>query len=286
MFSVNMKLLYKNYPSEKWKIWVHSLKPEYEEIWKQAGIYEAILASTYKIPKDKDLIFGLAERWCGETNTFVFPWGEVTITLEDVMFLGGYSVLGALYLTPLADECVDFFDSLKNAHKEVVLLGGSVETNWMKYFMSSGKQSEHVAFLAMWLSRFVFACSDNYICVKDFSVAIQLSRGNKIALAPVVLASIYKDMRDLHNSIVKSSKGLLCHIDLVNMWAWERFLILRPTPCVVEREEPRSAGWNGVESLDVKDMGLALDSGKIVNDIKAAKHDAGTQRGNLNSSSC
>ncbi|KAL1819326.1 hypothetical protein ACET3Z_014195 [Daucus carota] len=30
-------------------------------LWKQAGIYEAIMASTYRILKDKDLIYGLAE---------------------------------------------------------------------------------------------------------------------------------------------------------------------------------------------------------------------------------
>ncbi|PWA75158.1 hypothetical protein CTI12_AA245540 [Artemisia annua] len=28
------------------------------------------------------------------TKTFVFKWGEVTVTLEDIMVVGGYSVLG------------------------------------------------------------------------------------------------------------------------------------------------------------------------------------------------
>ena len=88
---------------------MHSLKPKYQEIWKQAGIYEAILASTYVIPKDKNLIIGLAERWCAETNIFVFPWGEVSITLEDVVYLGNFSVLGESFCSPLADEYVHVF---------------------------------------------------------------------------------------------------------------------------------------------------------------------------------
>ncbi|KAK1355360.1 hypothetical protein POM88_048616 [Heracleum sosnowskyi] len=259
---------YKTNPSEKWKIWVHSLKPKYQEIWKQAGIYEAILASTYKIPRNKDLIFCLAERWCSETNTFVFPWGEVTITLEDVMFLGGYSVLGALFLTPLSDECVGVFDSLKKAFQEIKLaFGGHASSpSWMEYFMCSGKDLEHEAFLVMWLSRFVFPCCSNEIIIRDFDVAIHLSRGNRIALAPVVLASIYMDMRLLHKSIVKSidleSKVgfLICRTDLVQMWAWERFPELRTTPSVMDRTEPRSARWNGVKTLDVKNVRTALDS--------------------------
>lgn len=263
---------YKAYPSQKWKKWVHSLKPKYQEIWKQAGIYEAILASTYKISRNKDLIMGLAERWCAETNTFVFPWGEVTITLEDVMILGGYSVLGALFLTPLGGESVRIFDCLKNAFKEVKSISGGKVTGsmWMEYFMCSGKQLEHEAFLAMWLSRFVLVHSYGNIAIHDFHVAIHLSRGKRIALAPVILASIYRDMRLLHNSIVDSTKlksgvrlrFILCQTDLVHMWAWERFPNLRPTPCVIEREEPRSARWNGMKVLKVRDVMAALDSGK------------------------
>ncbi|KAK1355362.1 hypothetical protein POM88_048618 [Heracleum sosnowskyi] len=273
--SQNLKKLslnsYKAHPSEKWKIWVHNLKPKYQEIWKQAGIYEAVLASTYKIPRDKDLIFGLAEKWCAETNTFVFPWGEVTITLEDVMILGGYSVLGALYLTPIPDECVGIFDSLEKAYHEIKLVYGKNVSGpmWMEYFMCSGKDLEHEAFLAMWLSRFVLLCSKGNIVMRDFHVAIHLSRGKRIALAPVVLASIYTDMRLARNSVFEfnnleskvGSSTIFCHSDLVFMWAWERFPELRPTPCVMERTEPRSARWNEVKILEVKDVRAALDSG-------------------------
>ncbi|WOG96285.1 hypothetical protein DCAR_0415619 [Daucus carota subsp. sativus] len=275
----NFKLLknsnlhsYKSSPSEKWKIWVLSLKPKYQEIWKQAGIYEAIMASTYKIRKNTELILGLAERWCAETNTFILPWGEVTITLEDVMFLGGYSVLGALYLTPLADEGVGIFDCLKSAYDEVRLLSGGnvIASMWMEYFLRGSKELEHEAFLAMWLSRFVLVRSYGNIAVHDFHVAIHLSRGKRIALAPVVLASIYRDMRVLQNSTVKYIKSqsqvrlrlILCHADLVHMWAWERFPKLRPSPVVINTEEPRSARWNGVKIRKVRDVRKALDSEK------------------------
>ncbi|XP_074375769.1 uncharacterized protein LOC141717547 [Apium graveolens] len=46
------------------------------------------------------------------------------------------------------------------------------------------------------------------------------------------------------------------------MWAWERFANLRPTPNVMERGEPRSARWNRVKIVKVKDVRAALDSGK------------------------
>ncbi|KAK1379066.1 putative C globular stage [Heracleum sosnowskyi] len=258
---------FKGFRSEKWTSWVQSLKPKYQEIWKKAGIYEAILASTYSVPKDNKLIICLAERWCLDTNTFVFPWGEVAITLEDVIHLGCFSVLGTSFLTPLHDECNDIFTCLKSDLKKVKLghCNSAPPYVWMDFFMSTGNQLEHEAFLAFWLCKFVLVRSQ--IAVQDCHVAIHLSRGNRIALAPVVLACIYGDMRVLHYSIIRSVmlekrvglKFIICHYDLVQMWVWERFTELGPVPNVIGSGEPRSARWNGVTSLKVTDVRKVLD---------------------------
>ena len=61
--------------------------------------------------------------------------------------------------------------------------GGSVTPcMWMEYFMNSGKDVEHEAFLVFWLFRGGFC-----------NVAVHLSRGNRVALASVVLACIFRD---------------------------------------------------------------------------------------------
>ncbi|KAL8104085.1 hypothetical protein AgCh_028349 [Apium graveolens] len=158
---------YKGIPSEKWSFWVQSLKLKYQEIWKKAGIYDAILASTYNVPKDNKLIICLAERWCVDTNTFVFPWGEVTITLEDVIHLGCFSVLGALFSSPLDDECKGIANCLKSQFKKVKLGNHNnvSPSAWMDYFMNSINLFEHEAFLAFWLSKFVLVRSN--IAIQD-----------------------------------------------------------------------------------------------------------------------
>ncbi|CAN6837659.1 unnamed protein product [Brassica oleracea] len=66
----------------------------HEPTWRKAGFFEAIKASTFKIREDPSLIQALAENWCPETKSLVIPWGEATVTLEDVMVLLGFSVLG------------------------------------------------------------------------------------------------------------------------------------------------------------------------------------------------
>jgi hypothetical protein len=65
----------------------------------KTGIYHAIKALEYEINRDDDLILELANRWCSNTNTFVFPWGETTLTLEDTNVCFGFSVLGCFVST-------------------------------------------------------------------------------------------------------------------------------------------------------------------------------------------
>ena len=54
--------------------------------------------------------------------------------------------------------------------------------------MNTGKDVEHEAFLLYWMSKFVFVRTQ--ILVQDLNVAIHLSRGNRVALGPVVLVYI------------------------------------------------------------------------------------------------
>jgi len=59
------------------------VRPKFGFLLIEIEIYNAITASTYEIKRDDELILQLADRWCSKTNTFVFPWRESTITLED-----------------------------------------------------------------------------------------------------------------------------------------------------------------------------------------------------------
>ncbi|KAH0632945.1 hypothetical protein KY284_035731 [Solanum tuberosum] len=84
-------------------------------IWKAARIYGALKCSVYRVQTDQNLIFGLVERWCCETNNFVFPCGESTVTLEDMMIFGGFSILGDSVKSPLqSPQLVEIKENLEN----------------------------------------------------------------------------------------------------------------------------------------------------------------------------
>ncbi|XP_024006135.1 uncharacterized protein LOC18010448 [Eutrema salsugineum] len=254
------------FPDGDFRSWAEKMEALYEPTWRRAGIFEAIKASTYKIPKNQSLIQALVEKWCPETKSFVFPWGEATITLEDVMVLLGFSVLGSPAFAPLeSSEMRDSVEKLEKVRLEIldkVTKGGRVsQFQWISSFRGRGdSMEEHEAFIAMWLSHFVFPpksrrCISRYV----LPIAVRLARGERIALAPPVLASIYRDLgqirafaRDKSTQIIKSL------FKLVQVWAWERFRNIRPEAREIRRGEPRIARWSCLnkrkESLSFDDF--------------------------------
>ncbi|MED6134715.1 hypothetical protein PIB30_039636 [Stylosanthes scabra] len=186
-----------------------------------------------------------------------FVWNQTaTITLEDVMVLGGFSVLGEPVNLPLAGDLVAMEAEMLRLWREMD--DGKQRRNqgaWMKFFMGEGQSHdlEHVGFLSLWLSRFVFPYLPNEVIeTRVFPIAIQLSQGMKLALAPAVLAGVYESLRLLKQQVTSSSGESLKALGLfqiVQLWADERFSILGSN-CPVELKpgEPRAARWHGVIS--------------------------------------
>lgn len=259
--------------SNKWVGWLDTLHPKYESPWKKIGIFEAIMSTKYKIVKNQDLLFGVAEKWCSEKNTFLFPWGEATITLEDVMVLGGYPVVGSPVFTPLeSQEMKEIEKSLIHARQEPwrIRKSKAFNTTWMDIFINSGSEIEHEAFLATWLSMFVFY-HNRMVNKAVFPLAIHLARGNPIALAPAVLAGIYKDLGCLKETIVGFRKKPVVGDEvelevtfqppfcLVQIWVWERFKNLQPEPNLINNGDPVLARWHKVKALKIDNVRLAFN---------------------------
>ncbi|XP_022735556.1 uncharacterized protein LOC111288863 [Durio zibethinus] len=267
------KVLFKGWkhPTEKWKRWVRNMHPKHQVLWKQVGIYEAVMSSMYDMKQHKELVLGIAEKWSLDTSTFIFPWGEATITLEDVMVCGGYSVLGASVLSTLkTKQLVELEEKLIEGRKEAARWSSLVATHnaWMDYFMGTGHDLEHEAFLSLWLSNFVLVKSTSfkYIGKHVFPIAIHLARGTQVALAPAVLSSIYRDLSLLKDwffgsNVVQTNElaNLYAPFQLVQVWIWERFPRLRPMANSISHGEPRLARWHRLK-VNVDDMKLAIDS--------------------------
>ncbi|XP_058183609.1 serine/threonine-protein phosphatase 7 long form homolog [Rhododendron vialii] len=258
-------------PQKKWEIWVDHMCSLHKPLWEKAGIYESIMGSVYSIRKDCELVIKVAEKWCPETNSFVFPFGEATVTLQDMMTLGGYSVLGDSVLTPLPIDRAseETREELLQSRLELVRTSAKRANQgaWMKKFMKSGSRIEHEAFLSLWLSKFVFpsAAGNNSVGNKVLPIAILLAQGTKIALAPAVLASIYRDLSLLRKRSENDVSALTvwAPFQLIQVWIWERFPALGPNPNPLENGEPRLARWHMVKKPNTENVNFAVaTSGK------------------------
>lgn len=209
------------------------------------------------------MILGFAQKWCHETKTFVFVFGEATITLEDMMVLGGYSVLGASVLTPV--ENTESKTVLAKLYEKKVEFSRSTlrkadQVSWLKKFKDSGSEIEHEAFLAFWLSRFVFPSSYSTVARNVFPIAVHLARGIRLALAPAVLATIYRDLSLLKAKLTDQNDDpsitIWAPLQLLQIWIWERFPKLRPN--VGGSCNPKFARW-AKKKVQIDNIGSILD---------------------------
>nr|GFC15343.1 hypothetical protein [Tanacetum cinerariifolium] len=87
---------------------------------------------------------------------------------------------------------------------------------------------------------------------ETFNLAIRLARGQKLALAPVVLATLYRDLHLLQNTILDLQQGKSERVLLqvfspmyyMQVWVLERFPLVRPYVVGnVRDDETRLARW-------------------------------------------
>ncbi|XWS11205.1 hypothetical protein CRYUN_Cryun38cG0064200 [Craigia yunnanensis] len=213
-------------PQKRWEEWVDRMAGNYGGLWKLTGICDAIMSSRYEIRCNKDLLLGLVEFWCPETNTFVFPWGEATVTLEDVMILGGFSPLGESVRRPLEGKFVKIEEEM-NKKRLIMSRNKSKKAShgcWIKHFMEEERDYEHVAFLSLWLSR-----DKNGTCPSNSCKPLQ----KPDIVEKIKLCLFLRKM---------TASGPL---QLLQLWAFERFPSLGPSiPNTLKPGEPRAARFH------------------------------------------
>ncbi|XP_012827397.1 PREDICTED: uncharacterized protein LOC105948714 [Erythranthe guttata] len=286
--SFNVNFIGWKTPDSNWKTWVDRMHSSHHSTWIEAGIYDAVVSSKCCIHRHQDLIFDFVDKWSPATNTAVFPWGEATFTLEDAAVLGGFSVVGESVSAPppADDESQKVMKKLlaarTNLCKSPARKAG--HSRWMARFMDGdgdgggggGSEIEHEAFLAYWLSRFVFPFTRDSIIKSVFPIAVHLARGTRVALAPAVLAAIYRSLTLLKAAVAAARNQsqtqpknrdfrvmISAPLALIQVWIWERFPSLRSTnPITIKQSQPRLARWDNSKKSSNRNSLPTIDSAR------------------------
>lgn len=178
-----------------WIDWVDRVARAKGKVWKAAGIYDAIQLSKIDIPMDKNLVYAALFFWSVSTNSFHFRFGMMSPTVLDVVALTGFM--------PHGEEVCAVLSMLESSEDFAMKRITSDEHfNYCKFLdVSMGAvpvtEDEHISFLVMWLSKYLL-CNSSPSMMKEYTkLAFALSTGRKLALAPLVLSSLYHVCRDI-----------------------------------------------------------------------------------------
>ncbi|CAL2270263.1 unnamed protein product [Prunus armeniaca] len=184
-----------------WYHWFKALEPKLKGHWKKIGIYDTLLLRAGSpFPCDRSLIIAALCFWSSSTNCMRLRFGMMMPNLLDLAAIAGLRPHGEDFSAanlPDGKVGLDFHKSNKNS--------GS----WVKTYLGHGgdptdppsingvSYTEHVAFLVMWLCKFL-ACPKSGGITKEFqALAEVLADGHQVAMGPIFLAYLYRGLREV-----------------------------------------------------------------------------------------
>ncbi|CAJ2662120.1 unnamed protein product [Trifolium pratense] len=146
----------------------------------------------------QEMIIAALHFFESSTNTFHFECGMMTPTLLDVAAITGLSPLGDTYDPCKASDTIKF--DFRNK-------------SYSKYIVENRKTSdevsdeEHIAFLTLWLSQYVFCTQSLQVAKKFIPMAIQLHECQQFNFARLILGCLYESMRDACEHLKRTGDG-------------------------------------------------------------------------------
>ncbi|XP_050916401.1 uncharacterized protein LOC127131528 [Lathyrus oleraceus] len=168
------------------------LESEKIDHWKRTSIYTLLQIARCGPPQSYGMLLATLQFLESSTNSFHTKCGMITPTLLDIASITGLKPIGEVFdceaVAPISLR-FDVSDSCKPTYN-----------NFIDHHATSASpviDEEHVAFLILWLSRFVF-CSRSMQVAKHFALlATQLHQERDIALGQLILASLYESLAEV-----------------------------------------------------------------------------------------
>ncbi|KAF3669675.1 hypothetical protein FXO38_07477 [Capsicum annuum] len=131
--------------------WIDRPEKVKGNVWRTAGIYDAIQLSKIDIPSERNLLYAVLCFWSISSNSFHFNFGMMGPTLLDIVALTGLRPHGeeisAVHYAPK----LNFTFSKGENGKRSTNYEEFIETNMKREDIT---EDEHIYFLIMWLCKY------------------------------------------------------------------------------------------------------------------------------------
>ncbi|XP_076930025.1 serine/threonine-protein phosphatase 7 long form homolog [Bidens hawaiensis] len=209
---------------------------------------------------DNALISALVERWRPETHTFHMPFGEVTVTLQDVEVLCGLRVYGNAVCDIdhhwNVEEIQESFFSLTGIRLEngTGISGQKINMPFILKCLMEVQFPENPSELqCLQRARTIIILliggqlfpenSSNWVCVKYLNHLQDLAACGELSWGSAVLSCLYRSLCKATNINTNEIAG---EVFLLQLWAWERFPSTAPKQLrQTDWNKPLASRWQG-----------------------------------------
>jgi hypothetical protein len=227
--------------------WLDKVEKKKGQFWKDIGIFDLIQLSRQGPKYHNKLIIAALHFWNPSTNSLHLKCGMITPTLLDVAGITGLKPTGQTF-DPEKHQSEFSFDFTRPAYGLFIIDHYDTSTTEVS-------DTEHVAFLTCWLSKFIFCSRSIHIPKKLTNLAIQLHEGKDICLSKLILGSLYENLNQAMTNVKEysSRRSLIIPgpIWLFQLWLLATFR----TKLVVTLPNRLSKAY---EDSSIEGIGLAM----------------------------
>ncbi|KAH1240879.1 hypothetical protein GmHk_07G018620 [Glycine max] len=179
--------------------WLDRVEQAYEDFWKTYGIFDLIQFSRSGPEYRPEMLIAAMHFFKSSTNTFQFKCGMMTPTLLDVAALTGLRPSGETYDPTNSSDNIKLVYKENTFSKYIAEHKGPVE--------EEVSDEEHVAFLTLWLSHYVFCTKSLQVAKRFIPMALQIHEGQNFGFGRLLLAVLYESLGEACDDLKKSKDG-------------------------------------------------------------------------------
>ncbi|XP_050874941.1 uncharacterized protein LOC127078535 [Lathyrus oleraceus] len=223
------------------------------------GIFDLLQLSKVGPSYCQSMLVSSLYFWDSTHHTFHLPCGMMTPTLFDISAITGLKHMGETYDPYFLSKDNIGFDTSRAAF-----------TMHIAYYhdkdIEEVSDTEHIAFLALWLSRCVFCSKSLQVAKKFLTLSNQLHAGRNLCLSEMILANLYESLGErvttLKNTRTKGNLIFSGPFWLLQLWLNASFEVCLPThnPIDADAVEVRNKRVEGtrLEMLTPRNEGRNL----------------------------
>nr|BAI39783.1 hypothetical protein [Oryza sativa Indica Group] len=238
-------------PEKSWTTWFKRVSASKRVYWDEIGIGQALDLIIANSAKDEPLMAAASYFWSNTINAFLFNQGPMTPTLIDIIMITGLDVTSSA--NPMSLNTKNQYDFKTKS------IGG-----WSGYvaaYIGQGSVTprEHVAFLLMWLEKFLFCGSSCGPTTNWQFLAEALETKRQFPLGKILLGYLYQMLNNASAKIAIDSV-----VGAGGPWwllqTWLNLIVMKVVnrPSVSEAEFPRLLNLQGPPLGSIDNIELAM----------------------------